>query len=151
MFLCFFLFGGNFGSPKTQKTPQHIYPGIYITTRMYECVFFAHRRFFLFRQRVFLVLSAPGHAGSPPEHHGPSLGPGRGPWHCSGVSKSQVTTGRHSEHVEPSRPMQTHVQVKKCPTAHMISRILNVVNVVRHYLVMEMCSPAPTCETCDHF
>ena len=51
---------------------------------------------------------------------------------CSGGSKSQVTTGRHSEHVEPSRPMQTHVQVqRKCPTAHVISRILNVVNVVR--------------------
>ena len=31
----------------------------------------------------------------------------------SGGSKSQVTTGRHSEHVEPSRPMQIHVQVKK--------------------------------------
>ena len=55
---------------------------------------------------------------------------------CSGVSKSQVTTGRHSEHVEPSRPMQTHVQVKKCPTADVISKILNLVNVVRHYLVI---------------
>ena len=32
---------------------------------------------------------------------------------CSGGPKSQVTTGRHSEHVEPSRPMQTHVKVKK--------------------------------------
>ena len=28
---------------------------------------------------------------------------------CSGGSKSQVTTRRHSEHVEPSSPMQTHV------------------------------------------
>ena len=32
---------------------------------------------------------------------------------CSGGSKSQITMGRHSEHVEPSRPMQTHVQLKK--------------------------------------
>ena len=34
---------------------------------------------------------------------------------CSGGSKSQVTTGRHSEHVEPSRPLHTHVlvQIKK--------------------------------------
>ena len=31
----------------------------------------------------------------------------------SGGSKSQVTTGKHSEHVEPSRPMQTHAQAKK--------------------------------------
>ena len=30
---------------------------------------------------------------------------------CSGSSKLQVTTGRHSEHVELSRPMQTHVHV----------------------------------------
>ena len=56
---------------------------------------------------------------------------------CSGGSQSQVTTGKHSEHVEPSRPMQTHDQVKKCPTAHVIPGILNVVNVVRYYLVME--------------
>ena len=32
---------------------------------------------------------------------------------CSGGSKSKVTTGRPSEHVEPSRSMQTHVQVNK--------------------------------------
>ena len=60
---------------------------------------------------------------------------------CSGGSKSHVTTGRHSEHVDPSRPIQTHVQVKKCLTANVISRILNVVNVVRQYLVMERYFP----------
>ena len=55
---------------------------------------------------------------------------------CSGGSKSQVPTRRHSEHVGPSRPLQTHVQVKRiCPTAHVISGILNVLNVVRHYLL----------------
>ena len=32
---------------------------------------------------------------------------------CSAGSKSQVTTGRHSERVEPSRPIQAHVHVKK--------------------------------------
>ena len=62
---------------------------------------------------------------------------------CSGGSKSQVTTERHSEHVEPSRPIQTYVQVKTnvqlvATQAHVISRILNV---VRHYLVMEMYFP----------
>ena len=30
---------------------------------------------------------------------------------------------------------------KKCPTVHVIPRILNVVNVVRHYLVMESYFP----------
>ena len=55
----------------------------------------------------------------------------------SGGSKSQVTTGKHSEHVEPSRPMQTHVQVKKNARRFIVlSRILNVVNIVRHYMVM---------------
>ena len=34
---------------------------------------------------------------------------------CSGGSKSHVPSGRHSEHVllGPSRPLQTHVQVKR--------------------------------------
>ena len=55
---------------------------------------------------------------------------------CSGGSQSQVPTGRHSEHVGPSRSLQTHVEVKKeCPTAHVISGILNVINVVRHYFL----------------
>ena len=56
---------------------------------------------------------------------------------CCGGSKSQVTTGRLSEHVEPSRPMQTHVQVKKMSDGSCDIWILNAVNVVRQYLVME--------------
>ena len=32
-------------------------------------------------------------------------------------------------------------KLKECPTAHVISGILNVVNVVRHYLVMERYFP----------
>ena len=56
-------------------------------------------------------------AGRPPEHHGASLGPGRGPWHVlwgfkvAKIGKSP--RGGHSEHVEPSRPMQTHLRVEK--------------------------------------
>ena len=61
----------------------------------------------------FLVLSAPWHAGSPP---GPrtqvwALAEVRGT--CSGGSKSHVRSGRDSEYVEPSRPLQTHVQVER--------------------------------------
>ena len=63
----------------------------------------------------FLVLSTPGHGGSPSEHHGASVRPDRGPSHVLWGFKChenwQVTTGRHSEHVEPSRPTQTHAQV----------------------------------------
>ena len=61
----------------------------------------------------FLVLSAPGHAGSLP---GPRaqvwpLAEVRGT--CSGGSKWQVPSGRDFEHVEPPRCMQTQEQVKK--------------------------------------
>ena len=87
----------------------------------------------------FLVLSAPWHAGSPP---GPltqvgALAEGRGT--CSGGSKWHVHSRRHSEHVEPSRSMQTHVHIyvinrlKNCPAFHVIPGILNVINVVRHW------------------
>ena len=88
-----------------------------------------------------LVLSAPGHAGSPPNTTAQVWAPAEVRVTCSGGSKSQVTTGRHSDHVELSRPMQTHVQVLKCPIAYVLSRILDVVNVVRHYLVMERYFP----------
>ena len=72
---------------------------------------------------------------------------------CSGGSKSKVNTGRPSEHVEPSRSIQTHVQVNKmsdrscdiyfleCHQCNKISNFLNVINVTRHYLVMERYFP----------
>ena len=46
-----------------------------------KCFFLAHQHFFSSGRGSFLVLSAPGRAGSPPEHSGASAGPGRGPWH----------------------------------------------------------------------
>ena len=69
--------------------------------------------FFSSGRGSFLVPSAPWHTGSPP---GPrtqvwALAEVRGT--CSGGSKWQVRSGRDSEHVEPSRCMQTHVQVKR--------------------------------------
>ena len=77
------------------------------------CVCFLHIGIFFSPGRgSFLVLSALGHAGSPPEHQGASVGPSRGPWHVLWGFKVAVPTGSDSEHVEPSRPMQTHVQVK---------------------------------------
>ena len=56
---------------------------------------------------------------------------------CSGGSKRQISMGSDFEHVEPSRPMKTHVQVKECSTGHEISGTFNVVNVVRHFLEMQ--------------
>ena len=75
--------------------------------------FFAHRHFFLFRPRVFSRVLGSGARRARPNSTTQvwALAEVRGT--CSGGSKSQVTTGRHSEHIEPSKPMQTHVQVKK--------------------------------------
>ena len=47
---------------------------------MYKFVFVHIGISFSSGRGSFLVLSAPGHAGSPPEHHGASVDPGRGPW-----------------------------------------------------------------------
>ena len=109
---------------------------------MYKCVFLALRHFFLFWPRVFSRALGSVARREPARTPRASLGPGRGPRHVLWGSKWQVPSGRDSEHVEPSRPMQTHVHntfltwVKKCPTAHAISMILNV-TAARHYLVTE--------------
>ena len=91
----------------TLHTPQRGTLHYYI----YMCVF-GTSAFFSTGLGSFLVLSAPWHAGSPP---GPrtqvwALAKVRGT--CSGGSKWQVPSGRDSEHVEPSRCMQTQEQVK---------------------------------------
>ena len=108
---------------------------------MYKSVFLAHRHFFSSGRGSFLVLSALWHAGSPPGprvqvwalaevrgtcsgsskwHAGSPPGPRVQVWAlaevrgtCSGGSKWQVPMGRDSKHVEPSRPLQTHVQIKR--------------------------------------
>ena len=69
----------------------------------------------------------------------------------SGGSKSHVPTGRRSEHVGPSRPLQTHVRVKRMsdgtrdiwhPECHQCRQTF-----------LAWCwrsfSPTPTCQTCD--
>ena len=53
------------------------------------------------------------------------------PWPRSG-SKSRVPSERNSEQEEPSRPLQTHVPVKRMPGGYnVIPGILNAINVVR--------------------
>ena len=140
-----------FGNPGDDDTPAASAPqtsasksasklrfrilNIFIT--MYERVFFSHRHFFSLPAAGRFSCSrlwGTQRARQNTTARIWALTEVRGT--CSGGSKSQVTTGRHSEHIEPSRPMRTHVQVKKWPKAHVISTILNVVNVIRHYLVM---------------
>ena len=80
---------------------------------MYRCFFLPFGIFFSPGRGSFLVLPAPWHAGSPPGHRGANLALAELRGTCSGGSKSDVPTGIDSEHIEPSRPMQTHVQVKR--------------------------------------
>ena len=87
---------------------------IYILRSIYINVFFwSIGIYFSSGRGSFLVLSAPWHAGSPPGYRAQvwALAEVRGI--CSGGSKWQVPTGSDSDHVEPARPTQTHVQVKK--------------------------------------
>ena len=83
-------------------------------------MFFLHIGvFFLFRPRVFSRALGSGHARSPPEHHSASVGPGRAPWYVLWGFEVASNHGEafrprgHSEHEEPSRPIQTEVQVYK--------------------------------------
>ena len=76
---------------------------------IYKCVFLALRHFLLFRPIVFSRVLGSVARGSPsgPRTQVWALAEVRGT--CSGGSKCQVRSGRDSEHVEPSRCMQTHV------------------------------------------
>ena len=94
--------------------------GIYII--MYKCVVFAHRHFFSSSRVSFLVLSAPGHAGSPPEHHGASVGPDRGPWHVLWGFK---VASNHGEVFRARRAIQAHTNPRAGyknvrPVAHVV-------------------------------
>ena len=90
---------------------------------MYKCVFLALEHFFSSGRGSLLVLSAPWHAGSPPEHQGESVGPGRHPWH---VLWGFSVASSHGEAFRARRAIQAPpkptYRLKECPTAHVISR-----------------------------
>ena len=134
----------------------HIPKGNLIYITMYICVFLARWHLFsLPAAGCFSYSRLRGTQGAYPDTtaHVWALAEVRGT--CSGGSKWQVPTGSDSEQLEPSRPMHTNVttqknirrlmyKLKEFPTAHVISGILNVVNVVRHYLVMWRLKECPT-------
>ena len=108
----------------------------------HKYAFLQHRHFFLCRPRVVSRALGSSTRRKPARTQQLKCRPwARSTAGTLAVQKSRITTGGHSEDVEPSRPMQTHVNVKMCPTAYVIPSILNVDNVVRSYLVMEMCFP----------
>ena len=57
------------------------------------CFFCASDFFFSSGRWSFLVLSVLGQARSPPERHGASVGPGRGPWHALWVFEVAINCG----------------------------------------------------------
>ena len=72
--------------------------------------------FFSSGRGSFFVLSAPWYTGSPPGPHTQvwTLAEAHGTW--SGGSKWHVRSGRHYEHVEPSRPMPVSYTHLTLPT-----------------------------------
>ena len=54
--------------------------------------FFRNKLFFSSGRGSFLALSAAGHAGDPPVHHGASVGPGRAPWRLPRASQFSVAS-----------------------------------------------------------
>ena len=61
----------------------------------------------------FLVLSTPWPSGSPPRPRAHAWALAEVWGTCSGGPKWPVPSGKDSEHVEPSRPLQTHEQVHR--------------------------------------
>ena len=122
----------------------------YIT--MHKCVFLAHRHFFSSGAGLFSCFRLRGtqRACRNTTAQVWALPDVRGT--CSGGSKSQVPTGRNSEHVGPYRLLQTHVRVKR-----MYDGSCDIWNLECHHCRQTLLnwwwqsfSPTPTCRTCDH-
>ena len=80
---------------------------------MYKCVFGTSAFFSLPAVGFFSCSLLRGRQGGRPDTTAQvwALAEVRGT--CSGGSKCQVPTGSDTEHVEPSKPMRTHLQVKR--------------------------------------
>ena len=105
----------------------------------------------------FLVLSAPWHTGSPsgPNAQVWALAEVRGT--CSGGWRWHVRSRRHSEHVEPSRPMPTHVHNTILSGSKTSDVSCDIWHLECHQCVQTLrawwwksFSPTPW-KTCDHF
>ena len=103
---------------------------------MYKLCFLAHRLFFLFRPRVFSralgSLARREPAGTPRRKCGP--------WPTTVARVLRVQSRKSPRGGIPSTwghpgPCKLTYRSKECPTAHVISGILNVINVVKHYLL----------------
>ena len=125
-------------------------PGFHFNTHpdgehctMYKCVFLALRHFCLFRSRVISRVLGSVARREPAQTPYASLGPGWGPWHVLWGFKVASIFG---EEFRARRAIQMHANPrtdsKNVPRLMWyLGSILNVINVDRHYLVMEMFFP----------
>ena len=81
----------------------------YTCVHVYKCVVSALAHFFSSGRGYVVVPSAPWHTGGLPGPHTQVWVLAEVCGTCSGGSKWHVRSGRHSEHVGPSRPIPTHV------------------------------------------
>ena len=108
--------------------------------------FLALRHFLLFRPQVVSRALGSVARREPARIPRGKFGPGRGPWH---VFCGFKVASPHGEVFQSRRAIQAHAKprtwyrLKKCPTAHVICGVLIAVNVVRHYLMMEMLKECP--------
>ena len=108
------------------------------------CFFWHFSDYFSSGRGSFLVHSAPWHAESPPELRAQVLSPGRGPWYVLWGLKVASPLGEGFRARRACKPtyiipvVYFNLWVKKMSYGSCdIYVILTVVNVARHYLVME--------------
>ena len=86
----------------TPRGTSHSPTGLWLCIHVF-C--FSHRYFFTSSRVSFLLPSAPGHGGSPHEHHGAGVGPSQGPWH---VLWGLNVTSNYGEAFRARRSIQAH-------------------------------------------
>ena len=101
--------------------------------------FFGPSAFFLLWPRVFPRALGSVARGEPARTPRANLGPGRGPWHVLWGFEVASPLG---EGFRARRAIQVHAnprtpeyKLKECATSHVISGILNVINVFRRYVL----------------
>ena len=142
----------------TPREASHFQKGILVYTPYKKLFSSLFDIFFSSGRGSFVVLSAPWHTGIPHGPHTQVWAPVEVRGTCSGGWKWHVRSGRHSEHVEPSRPMQTHTYVMHYWQVKKVSGVscdiwdleCHQCRQTLHTWWWKSFSPTPTCLTCDH-
>ena len=135
--------------------------GFYVTSLIYvymllligmNVFFFAHRRFFLFRPRVFSRALGSGARREPARTPRRRCSPGRGPWYVLWGFKVACNRG---EAYRARKAIQAHANPRKYYKN--VRRLMwnlgywmSSISSDTTWWWKDIC-PTPTCETCDHF